>query len=263
MSRLRRKLGFAHRHLWQSDKTYRLAFLAGPALLSGVLAACALWGLTGQGGSAGPGSPAPWAPASPSGPNFHDAEHPVALAPLRPLPGPDQQASFRTGWLVSNRRLTVDASADANVHSESLGAYHHDGATLTMQEMIEHGPRDGLFAATAAGLWRVEQPGHYEVSVRLTRPAGESAACITRLAFGTKPVFREEQLGMSDDFERTYGPEHVLLRPGLYPILVAFSCWSGARMSSGGEVTVLVQKPDGASAQPVAADQIIVPLIGS
>jgi len=247
------KLRFAHRHLWRHDRTYQLAVLAGPALLAGLALAAGIGTLTGR-GEAG-GAAVPWAKISATGLVWTDPAHPVTLAPAADLAA---AARLRPGWTVLAMGMTLDASGtNADIEPPALSAFHHDGATLSMAEILAHGPEDRLFAAVGTGALRIDQPGQYGLALRLSRTDAQAANCSVRLAFGGKPVFRQGEVGLTAAISRTYGPAELSLTPGLYKMNVSLACWSDGKLSAPGEMTVLLRRPGEAGLMPLRAEDIL------
>lgn len=266
MMRMFGKLGFVHRRLWRDDFLYRACLLLGPAPLLGAAIAGAAWSGVQTLQSAAP--PAPATPPPPAWAVQHDTVwnesdgQPHVVQPTAPLPQPAEDgglAGYREGWRVTINPAVLTRAVDVDVKPTPLSGFTLEGAGIDMARLVAEGPRDALFAGIGTALLLAPTAGIYTLTARLERPAGRSAQCLSRIAFGQHRVLASLDINMVDDISKTFEPVRFELQPGLYRLQWAFGCWEGQQESRTGSLTLLVGHPGEAAPRPARPGDFVRP----
>ena len=263
MRRMAAKLAFVHRTLWQRDQAYRWAVLLGPPPLFGCALAALAWITFQQAASHAsvPGSDAPWAhwdrPLPQQGEIFVEA--PSAALPRMDAGG--RFVGFQPGWLGAINPMSVDATMDANVIGAALGHFTLDQPTIPLARVLDAGPPTGLFVGTVQSLFVVQTPGVYALSVRLTRSGTQSADCLVRFNSAKHRMVRSINLNTNGQAVLNFPPTEFRLEPGLFLMSMAVGCWRGDHVVGAGDVTVMVRHPGEPGLKPLAADEVIWPVV--
>lgn len=148
---------------------------------------------------------------------------------------------------------------DVDVKSTPLSGFAMEGSRVDMERILAESPKDGLFAGIGAALLVARTAGIYTLAARLDRPAGRSADCLSRMAFGQHRLFSNLDLDVVNDVSKTFAPVRFELQPGLYWLRWAFGCWQGQRASQTGSLTILVGHPGEPKPQPGRPEDFIRP----
>jgi len=259
MSYLLRKLGFIHGRLWRQDETYRVSLLVGPAPAIGVLLAVALWsGITNV--KALLAQPPQWATKSVAHEWSSSAENPKPVQPKAALPqtgASGKLVGYEQGWNVSAHPVEIDRTMEVDVKPSSLDAFTMSGPLIDLDQIIAHGPKQGLFVAIGTGFLVVRRPGIYALSARLDRPGGTSVNCLTRLGFGPNRVMSHVTLDVGSA-SMTYDDAGWFdLQPGLYNMAWAFGCWHDNTMAGPAHMTILLRRPGEDALLPIKPEDFV------
>ncbi len=254
------KLAFVHRLLWARNVPYRGAVLLGPPpLIGGALAAVLWFSIHPRAVQPDSGAQIPWA--------HHDkpvpqGDQPYAEKPVATLPPPRVGgfAGFRTGWQGGILPITLDATLDANVLGTVLASFDIDRPDIPISLILDAGPPKGLFVGTAKTLLAVRVAGRYAISVRLHRPAAQSANCLVRLSSSKHRMVRNINVNMNGNAVVNYAPTEFQFDPGLYLIVLAVGCWRGDQMVGPGTVDLMIRHPGETSLVPARADEVVRPV---
>lgn len=145
---------------------------------------------------------------------------------------------------------------DVDVKTTPLTAFSLDGSTVDVAQIIAGGPKVSLYVGLGRGFLAIRTAGVYALTLRLERPAGPSADCLTRLGFGPHRVVSMLNIGFGNDV-KTFEAPRFDLQPGLYPIGWAFGCWHEHEVVGPGRITLLVGHPGDPTPLPARADDIV------
>ncbi len=262
MSRFVAKFGFIHRRLWQQDGLYKIALLFGPAPLAGCLMAAMAWVTFGTQNST-PHQAIPW--AVPQGPELWNSakDQPHIVEATKPLPATATDGAltgYEMGWRVATAPIQLSPALDVDVKTTRLTGFVVNGPSIDMQQIIAGGPKGGLYVGIGSGLLVVKTAGVYALSMRLDRPAGQEANCLTRLGFGSHRVISNVELRMTDDVSKTFDATRFDLQPGLFAIGWAFGCWHGPEETAPGKMSVLIGHPGEPTLQVARPEEIVRPV---
>ncbi|ACB96368.1 hypothetical protein [Beijerinckia indica] len=259
MSQLFSKLGFIHRRLWDRDGIYRISLLLGPAPLVGCGLAAGIWIIV-QALPVTAVQPPNWGKPPRTADNWSTTDEPQTLAAARPIPpaGADGGLSgYEAGWRGTINPIEIKPTMDVDVKSTALSAFFLDGSKINMAQIIAAGPKNAPYVGLGNGFLVVRTPGVYALSIRLERPLGPVADCLTRLAFGPRRIVSNLILADPGNISKTYDAARFNLQPGLYPIAWAFGCWHDREVVGPGRITVLISHPGDQALQPALPDEIV------
>ena len=263
MTSLIGKLGFVHRELWRRDWLYRVSLLAGPAPIVGIIIAGAVWWVSsslpsGTGAHALP----PWATAVSKPDAWGTGDQPQAVAPAHPLPAVGADGMFvglTQGWQAVINAVHIDPLLEIKIEPTPLSGFTAEGPGIDMDRVLAMRPAEPMYVAKGLAYLAIRTAGVHAFSLRLERPAGRAADCVTGLGFAGRKVYSEVSPNLVIDVSRTFDPAHFDLQPGLYRIEWIFGCWHDRAEVGSGQMTLLIQHPGEQSLEPARADEIIRP----
>ncbi|RAI59659.1 hypothetical protein [Roseicella frigidaeris] len=214
MRRFLGRLGFIHRHLWRRDGLYRVALLAGPAPLLGVLLALAAWaGLQALVAPRTVPPPPAWAARPEPGPG---AAAPLVIAPDLPLPpgmGEGALADQASGWAATIKALLLQLGSQFEIPDPPLRRFALQGPVIEAAQLQAMLPTPvGLHAMTGTAFLAIRQAGRHALTLRVERQAGERATCLGRLDFGGQRIMEVLNLNMQGGQGRTFPPRGLELQ---------------------------------------------------
>jgi hypothetical protein len=259
MSRLFGKLGFIHRRLWDRDGLYRIALFFGPAPLAGCAVVASIWFIVRA-------LPAPvvqlpdWGKPSQSAENWSTTGEPQTVQPAAPLPAVDADGGltgYETGWRATIRAVEITPTLSTNIMPTPLTTFFVNGSTIDLVPIIAAGPKGTKFVGTGSGFLVIRTPGIYALSLRIDRPPGPTADCLTRLGFGPRRVVSNYALASQGATSRTFDAAKFDLQPGLYSIGWALGCWRDQDSVGQGRITVLIGRPGDQTLRPAGPEDIV------
>jgi hypothetical protein len=255
------KLGFIHRRLWDRDDYYRAALFFGPAPLVGCGMAAGIWFMV----RALPVpivQPPDWSKSSQSSENWSTRGEPQTLEPAGPIPPADAKgglSGYETGWRAAIHAIEISPTYNIEIKPTVLSGFFVDESNIDLTQIIAAGPKDTKFVGTGSGFLVIRAPGPYAISLRFERPPGPTAACLTRLGFGSRKVASNYDLADPGNISKTYDAVRFDLQPGLYPISWALGCWRDQETVGPGRITVVMSHPGEQTLQPMPPEDIVRP----
>jgi hypothetical protein len=254
------KLSFIHRRLWERGGYYRVALCFGPAPLVGAALASIVWSCVSTVRTETYQPPA-WAHYTrPANEDNGSPESPHPTSPVRPLPPLRADGSaigYDSGWSMTVNPVTISPAMEVEVSRAPITGFILDELTATMARIRDEGPKDKLFVAVASGFLVIREGGTYGIFPHVERPAGPVANCLVRLAVNGRLTTSNIMLNVAQRVTRDYPPTWFEFEPGLYRIIWAFGCWQGNEVSDLGQIGVMLAGPDGHTARPVQATDIV------
>jgi hypothetical protein len=255
------KLGFIHRRLWDRDDFYRVALLFGPAPLIGCGVAAGIWFMVRE--LPAPIMPPPqWSKISQSKENWSTRGELQTVEPAGPIPAADANGGLRgyeAGWRAEIHAIEISPTYNIGIKPSVLNAFFVDEPNIDLAQIIAAGTKDTKFVGTGSGFLVIRAPGTYAISLRLDRPPGPTAACLSRLGFGPRLVASNYDLANPGNISKTFDAVKFDLKPGLYPISWALGCWRDQETVGPARITVVMSHSGEQALQPVPAGDIIRP----
>ncbi len=260
MSQFFSKFGFIHRRLWDRDGTYRLALLFGPAPLIGCGVAVGIWFII----RAFPGSHVQlpeWAKIPRPTDRWNTSEV-QTIPPARPLPPAGAHgglSGYEPGWQATTHAVEVTPTWNTEIKQTALSGFFIDGSTIELDAIIAAGPKNTRFIGSGSAFLVVRTPGIYALSLRLEKPLGQVADCLTRLSLGPRKINANFEIATPGNISKVFDTARFDLQPGLYPIGWALGCWKDQEMVGRARITVLISHPGEQALQPARPDDIVRP----
>jgi hypothetical protein len=205
-------------------------------------------------------APAAWAkPKLPA--NWDDAPGGVSnVEPPIALPAIAEDGTLKgygKGWQVVTYGFQVSKTWTIVFDETPLASAFLDRPTIDVSQISAAGSQQRAYAAVGTAMFAVKVPGRYRISASFERPAASPASCLTRLVFVNRWLLSHVEVNIVGETAMTYDGATFDLKPGLYPINFAFTCWQGMATTGPGRMTLLVQHPGEEALAPARPDDVV------